>query len=109
MANAQRPLVDTGNYDDLGDNVLNTKFQYPEGEVTEINENEIVIKLPSGEDTKIARRTAIQSLNDVAVWTEPKVKVGDKVVFTKYAGTEVKYEGEEYIIIGQNDILAVID
>ena len=37
------------------------------------------------------------------------VKVGDKVVFTKYAGTEVKYEGEEYIIIGQNDILAVID
>lgn len=79
MANAQRPLVDTGNYDDLGDNVLNTKFQYPEGEVTEINEDEIVIKLPSGEDTKIARRTAIQSLNDVAVWTEPKVKVGDKV------------------------------
>lgn len=79
LANAQRPLVDTGNYDDLGDNVLNTKFQYPEGEVTEINEDEIVIKLPSGEDTKIARRTAIQSLNDVAVWTEPKVKVGDKV------------------------------
>ena len=37
------------------------------------------------------------------------VKVGDKVVFTKYAGTEVKYEGEEYIIIGQNDILAIID
>lgn len=37
------------------------------------------------------------------------VKVGDKVVFTKYAGTEIKYNGEEYIIIGQNDILAVIE
>lgn len=37
------------------------------------------------------------------------VKVGDKVVFTKYAGTEIKYSGEEYIIIGQNDILAVIE
>ena len=37
------------------------------------------------------------------------VKAGDKVVFTKYAGTEVKYEGEEYIIISQNDILAVIE
>lgn len=37
------------------------------------------------------------------------VKEGDKVVFTKYAGTEVKYNGEEYIIISQNDILAVIE
>lgn len=37
------------------------------------------------------------------------VKVGDKVVFTKYAGTEVKYDGVEYTIISQNDILAVIE
>ena len=37
------------------------------------------------------------------------VKVGDKVVFTKYAGTEVKYEGEEYIIIKQDDILAIVE
>lgn len=79
LANAQRPLVDTGNYEDLEDNVLNTKFQYPEGEVTDISEENVIITLPDGEETKIARRTAIQSLNDVAVWTEPKVKVGDKV------------------------------
>lgn len=72
-------MVDTGNYEDLEDNVLNTKFQYPEGEVTEINEDDVIITLPDGKETKIARRTAIQSLNDVAVWTEPKVKVGDKV------------------------------
>lgn len=37
------------------------------------------------------------------------VNVGDKVVFSKYAGTELKYEGEEYIIISQKDILAVIE
>lgn len=37
------------------------------------------------------------------------VKVGDKVVFTKYAGTEVKYEGEEYVVVSQKDILAVIE
>ena len=37
------------------------------------------------------------------------VKVGEKVVFTKYAGTEVKYAGEDYIIISQNDILAVVE
>ena len=37
------------------------------------------------------------------------VKVGATVVFTKYAGTEVKYDGEDYIIISQNDILAVVE
>ncbi|QIB70396.1 co-chaperone GroES [Aminipila butyrica] len=37
-----------------------------------------------------------------------EVKAGDKVVFAKYAGTEIKYEGEEYIIMGQKDILAVV-
>lgn len=79
LANAQRPLVDTGNIDDLHDNVLNTTFKYPEGEVTEITESDVIITLPDGNITKIPRRTAIQSLNDVAVWTEPKVKIGDKV------------------------------
>lgn len=37
------------------------------------------------------------------------VNVGEKVVFSKYAGTEIKYNGEEYIIIKQSDILAVVD
>ena len=36
------------------------------------------------------------------------VKKGDKVIVSKYAGTEVKYENEEYIIVKQEDILAVI-
>ena len=38
-----------------------------------------------------------------------EVKVGDKVIFSKYAGTEVKFEGEEYIILKQNDILGIIE
>ena len=37
------------------------------------------------------------------------VKKGDKVVVNKYAGTEVKYEGEEYIIVKQDDILAIAE
>ena len=37
-----------------------------------------------------------------------KVVVGDKVIYSKYAGTEVKMDGEEYIIVRQNDILAVV-
>lgn len=35
------------------------------------------------------------------------VKVGDKVIFSKYAGTEVKVDGEEYLIMRQDDILAI--
>jgi chaperonin GroES len=37
------------------------------------------------------------------------VKVGDKVIFARYSGTEVKVEGEEYLIVSERDILAVAD
>ena len=37
------------------------------------------------------------------------VKVGDKVVYSKYAGTEVKLDGQEVIIVKQSDILAVVE
>ena len=38
-----------------------------------------------------------------------QVKVGDKVIYSKYAGTEVKLEEEEFIVVKQNDILAVVE
>ena len=38
-----------------------------------------------------------------------EVKVGDKVLLSKYAGTEVKLDGCEYTILRQNEILAVLD
>ena len=38
-----------------------------------------------------------------------QVKVGDKVIYSKYAGTDVELEGEKYIIVKQNDILAVVE
>ena len=40
---------------------------------------------------------------------EMNVKKGDKVVISKYAGTEVKYNGEEYIIVKEEDILAIVE
>ena len=40
---------------------------------------------------------------------EMSVKKGDNVVVSKYAGTEVKYEGEEYIILREEDILAIVE
>ncbi len=38
-----------------------------------------------------------------------QVKAGDKVIYSKYAGTEVELEDEKYVIVKQNDILAVIE
>lgn len=38
-----------------------------------------------------------------------EVKVGDSVIYSKYAGTEVKLDEEEFIVVKQNDILAVIE
>ena len=38
-----------------------------------------------------------------------QVKVGDKVITSKYSGTEVKIDGEELIVVRQNDILAVVE
>jgi chaperonin GroES len=37
------------------------------------------------------------------------VKVGDKVLYSKYGGTEVKYGGEEYLVLSARDVLAVIE
>lgn len=36
------------------------------------------------------------------------VKTGDRVIYSKYAGTEVKFDGEEYLILKESDILAII-
>jgi chaperonin GroES len=38
-----------------------------------------------------------------------EVNVGDKVIFSKYAGTEVKLEGKDYLILADRDILAIVE
>lgn len=38
-----------------------------------------------------------------------EVKVGDKVLFSKYSGTEIKLDGEEYLILREEDIQAIVD
>ncbi len=38
-----------------------------------------------------------------------EVKVGDKVIFSKYSGNEVKIDGEEYTILKQEDLLAIVE
>jgi Co-chaperonin GroES (HSP10) len=38
-----------------------------------------------------------------------QVKAGDKVIFSKYAGTEVKFDGQEYTILKQDELLAIVE
>ncbi|MCC6998420.1 MAG: co-chaperone GroES [Deltaproteobacteria bacterium] len=40
---------------------------------------------------------------------KPEVKVGDKVLFSKYSGSEVKIDGEEHLIMREEDLLAVVE
>ena len=40
---------------------------------------------------------------------EKKKKKGDNIIVSKYSGTEVKYEGTEYLIVKQDDILAIVE
>ena len=38
-----------------------------------------------------------------------EVKVGDKVIYSKYSGTEVKVDDETYLVIGERDVLAIVE
>lgn len=79
LINAEKSLVDTGNYEELENNILNEKFKYPEGVVKDITEDKVIIELPDGTETETLRRTAIQGINDVDIFLSPKVKKGQKV------------------------------
>jgi|SRR5262245_60219467 len=48
-------------------------------------------------------------INEQGKVTPIDVKVGDKILFSKYSGNEIKIEGEEYLIIREDDIQAVIE
>ena len=39
----------------------------------------------------------------------PEVKVGDRVIYAKYGGTEVKFDDEEYLILRESDVLAIVE
>ncbi|WP_017610661.1 co-chaperone GroES [Nocardiopsis xinjiangensis] len=48
-------------------------------------------------------------LDDKGARVAPDVKIGDVVLYSKFGGTEVKYEGEEYLVLSARDILAVVE
>ena len=49
------------------------------------------------------------ALNDKGERVPVDVKVGDSIIFSKYAGVEVKFDGEEFLILSERDVLAVLN
>jgi len=78
-------------------------------EAEEKTKSGIVLPSTAKEQPQMAEVVAIGAdiLNDEK--KKDQIKVKDKVIFSKYAGTEVKIDGEEYTILKLNDILAVVE
>ncbi len=79
-------------------------------EAEETTKSGIILTASAKEKPEIAQVVAVGpggmvDGNEVEMF----VKVGDKVITAKYAGTEVKFDGEEYSIVRQSDILAIVD
>ena len=79
-------------------------------ETEETTKSGIILSANSKEKPQIAEVIAVGP-GGVIDGNEVKmfIKAGDRVIASKYAGTEVKYEGTEYIILRQSDILAIIE
>jgi chaperonin GroES len=80
----------------LGDRVVIKRV-----EAVEKTKSGIVLPGQAKEQPQIAEVLAVA--ND-----EMDVKIGDRVIFSKFSGTEIKIDGEEYIVVKAEDLLAVI-
>ena len=89
----------------LGDRVVIKQL-----EAEETTKSGIVLPTQSQEKPQQAQVVAVGP-GGVVDGKEVKmeVSVGDKVIYSKYAGTEVKLDDEEFIIVKQNDILAIVE
>ena len=79
-------------------------------ETEEKTKSGFILPSASQEKQQTARIVAVGPGGEVdGKEVKMEVTVGDKVIYSKYSGTEVKLDGEEYIIVKQNDILAVVE
>ena len=84
----------------LGSRVLIKKL-----EAEEKSQGGIILTSSAKEEPQVAEVVAVGP----GTKDEPmELKAGDKVVFSKYAGTDIKYDGEEYTLMNQSDILATV-
>ncbi|MGI6728362.1 MAG: co-chaperone GroES [Anaerovoracaceae bacterium] len=88
----------------LGDRVVIKRL-----EAEEKTKSGIVLPSQAKEQPQMAEVVAVGPGGNVdGKEVKMEVKVGDIVIFSKYAGTEIKYEGQEYTILSQRDILATV-
>ena len=79
-------------------------------EAEETTQSGIILTANSQEKPQIAEVVEVGPGKKVdGKLEEMSVKKGDNVIISKYAGTEVKYEGVEYKIVNQDDILAIVE
>lgn len=79
-------------------------------EAEETTKSGIILTAQAAEKPQVAEVIAVGPGGVVdGKEVEMYVKVGDKVITSKYGGTEVKLGGEEYIVVRQADILAVVE
>ena len=89
----------------LGDRVV-TKM----AEAEETTQSGIILAGSAKEKPQFAEVIAVGPGGEVdGKEVKMELKAGDKVIMSKYAGTEVKLDGEEYVIISQKDVLAIVD
>ncbi|MGN1140727.1 MAG: co-chaperone GroES [Oliverpabstia sp.] len=89
----------------LGDKVV---LQYQKAE--EKTQSGIILPDSAKEKPQEAVVIAVGPGKDVdGKKTEMQVKEGDKVIFSKYSGTDVKIGEEEYVIVSQDDIIAIVE
>ena len=79
-------------------------------EIEETTKSGILLPSAAKEKSSIAEVVAVGPGGIVAGFEiKMNIKIGDKVVCSKYSGTEIKYEGTDYIILKQSDILAIVE
>ena len=79
-------------------------------EAEETTKSGIILSTGSQEKPQIAEVVAVgPGRVEDGKRVEMSIKVGDRVITGKYSGTEVKYEGTDYIIVKESDILAIVD
>ena len=89
----------------LGDKILVKRL-----EAEEVTAGGIVLPDTAKEKPKEGKVMAVgrgRALKD-GTYVDFTVKTGDKVIFSSYAGTEVKINGEEYLIMSEEDVLAIV-
>jgi len=89
---------------------LNDRVILKQAEAEETTKGGIILTTQSKEKPQEAEVVAVGPGAVVDGKVVPMtVKEGQKVVYSKYAGTEVKYNGEEYIVVRESDILAIVE